>query len=284
MTGLGNETRIEKVIPDHSGIRGCIMGNYLVVSRVENLEKHMALSREYGVSFEINDFYDPDVLEDRQQQQHIIAKYREIGIPEGSTMHGAFLDVVVFSQDPGIRKVSERRMRQSMELAAELGVKGVVFHTNVNPMLSAKEYDDNAVRGTSLYLENLLSDFPDIEIYLENMFDASPDVLVQISQNLSHHPNYGVCFDYAHAMIYGTAIDNWAKQLAPYVKHIHINDNDLKHDLHLALGTGRIDWKQFFEYYNMYFRDCSVLIETTRPDMQRTSLEYLAETGGIYGE
>lgn len=138
MTGLGNETRIEKVIPDHSGIRGCIMGNYLVVSRVENLEKHMALSREYGVSFEINDFYDPDVLEDRQRQQHIIAKYREIGIPEGSTMHGAFLDVVVFSQDPGIRKVSERRMRQSMELAAELGVKGVVFHTNVNPMLSAR--------------------------------------------------------------------------------------------------------------------------------------------------
>ena len=48
------------------------MGQYLVVSRVENLEEHLALAREYGVGFEINDFFDPEVLESKERQQEII--------------------------------------------------------------------------------------------------------------------------------------------------------------------------------------------------------------------
>ena len=47
---------------------GNVMGKYLVVSRVETLREHMALSREYGVGFEINDFFDPELLEDPERQ------------------------------------------------------------------------------------------------------------------------------------------------------------------------------------------------------------------------
>ena len=171
-----------------------------------------------------------------------------------------------------------------MEIARKLQVKGVVFHTNVNPMLSSREYDIRAIDMTADYLKILLADFPDIEIYLENMFDASPDILVRISERLMDFPNYGVCFDYAHAVIYGFPMAVWIRQLAPYMKHIHINDNDLKHDLHLALGAGKIIWSQFFDYYDTYFSNCSVLIETPQPEAQRISLEYLTDIGGLYGE
>ena len=260
------------------------MGKYLIVSKVERLEEHLELAKQYGVAFELNDFFNPAVLEDETRQKQIIEKYLQAGLPEGSTMHGAFLDVTVFSRDPLIREVSQRRMRQSMEIARKLHVKGVVFHTNVNPMLSSREYDMLAIDMTAEYLKTLLTDFSDIEIYLENMFDASPDIVVRISERLKDFSNYGVCFDYAHAVIYGFPVAIWIRQLAPYMKHIHINDNDLNHDLHLALGTGKIIWSQFFDYYDTYFSNCSVLIETTQPEAQRISLEYLTDIGGLYGE
>ena len=283
------EIRRQEAVCSRQGVKkwGMVMGKYLIVSRVETLREHMALSRQYGVGFEINDFFDPEVLDDPERQQRIIEAYLEMGLPEGSTMHGAFLDVVVFSQDPLVRQVSEQRMRQSMEIARKLRVKGVVFHTNVNPMLSSREYDMRAIDMTTDYLKILLTDFPDIEIYLENMFDASPDIMVRISERLRDFPNYGVCFDYAHAVIYGFPVAIWIRQLAPYMKHIHINDNDLKHDLHLALGKGKIIWSQFFDYYDTYFSNCSVLIETTPPEAQKISLEFLTEMerhGYLYGE
>lgn len=264
--------------------RGINMGQFLIVSRVEHLEEYRQLAEKYQVAYEINDFYNPAVLDDEERRQRIISQYQTAGFPENSTMHGAFLDVVLFSQDARIQDISRLRMEQSMQIARQLRVKGVVFHTNINPMLSSPEYDRRAIDMTAAYLKELLERYPDVHIYLENMFDATPDILVQISERLKGFGNYGVCFDYAHAIIYGFPIAVWIKQLAPYVRHIHINDNDLKHDFHLALGAGKIEWKQFFTYYNTYFHDCSVLIETTQPEAQRESLEYLSEMGDRYGE
>ncbi len=253
------------------------MGRFLIVSKAERLDEHRKIAEEYGVGFEINDFYDPDILDDQEKQQSLIEQYRETGLLADSTMHGAFFDVVVFSQDEKIRRVSELRMEQSMEIARKLGVKGVVFHTNCNPMLSAVEYDQHMIELTCLFLERLLKRYSDIQIYMENMFDADPEVLLKISERMHLFENYGVCLDYAHASISKTEVGVWVEKLAPYVKHLHINDNDLKKDLHLAVGTGQIDWRQFVEYYKNYFTECSVLIETNMPDLQRASLEFLKQ-------
>jgi sugar phosphate isomerase/epimerase len=201
--------------------------------------------------------------------------YLSEGIPEGSTMHGAFYDVAVFSNDSKIRDISMERMKQSMAIAEKLGVKGVVFHTNYNPKLRGEQYDNNVIIRTVECLGQLLEAYPHIDIYLENMFDETPDILAEISEHLKEHDNYDVCLDYAHASISQTPVNVWVEKLAAYVRHIHINDNDLKQDLHLPLGNGQIDWNLFVELYKRCFDDCSVLIETTLPGNQRISLEYL---------
>lgn len=221
------------------------MGRFLVVSKLEQLEEYGSISREYGVGFEVNDFFAPDVLDSPRQIEQIVNAYAKMGLPKGSTMHGAFLDIVVFSQDRFIREIAMKRMRQSMEVARKIGAEAVVFHTNSNPMLSCKEYDDRVVDMTADFLEQLLREQPDIYIYLENMFDHTPDILKRISERLSGYSNYGVCFDYAHASIYGVAMEQWVETLAKYVRHIHINDNDLQSDLHLAVGDGKLDWAAF---------------------------------------
>lgn len=251
------------------------MGRVLIVARAQDIEEYKAIAREYDVGFEVNDFYIPDVLENTDEMNRLIEFYQEQGLPEGSTMHGAFFDIVVFSQDPRIREISELRMEQSMKIAVRLGVKGVVFHTNTVPILSGVEYDLRAIEMTVDYMECLLKRYPDTEIYLENMFDTDPEILVAMSERLSVYDNYGVCFDYAHASISSTPMEEWIAALSPYIKHIHINDNNLKRDQHLAIGDGQIDWQRFMEYKRVYFDSCSVLIETTLPENQRRSLKYL---------
>lgn len=251
------------------------MGQFLIVSKVDRLEEYLKIAKDYNAAFEINDFFEPDILDDVVRQKQVIRAYIEAGVPESSTMHGAFYDVTVFSQDAKIREVSRDRMKQSMEIAGELGVKGVVFHTNHNPFISGREYTECVVSATSGCLEDLLKSYPDIYIYLENMFDKKPDVLAGISKNLQGFHNYGVCLDWAHANIYGDSEVVWMEQVAQYVKHIHINDNDLVHDLHLAVGDGKINWKRFGCCYEQYFRDCSILVETNEPVNQRKSLDYI---------
>ena len=251
------------------------MGNFLVVSKADKLEEYKKNAEEYGVSYEINDFFIPSLLDDEKKQEEIIQTYLKSGIPQGSTMHGAFFDVAVFSQDEKIRNVSQLRMQQSMQIAEKLGVKGVVFHTNHNPYLSSKAYKEHLIAATAEYVSELLQQYPNIEIYMENMFDTTPDILHGISKRLEQYKNFGVCLDWAHVNVYGQEKTAWIDRLGSYVKHIHINDNDLKEDLHLPIGDGVLDWEQFFEYYNRYFKNCSVLIETTEPLAQRKSLEYI---------
>lgn len=59
------------------------------------------------------------------------------------------------------------------------------------------------------------------------------------------------------------------------------NDNDLKSDLHLAVGDGKIDWNRFKEHYFKFFTKASVLIETSSIENQRRSAEFLSKLGII---
>ena len=173
------------------------MTNFLIVSKADGLSEYSKIAAEYGVGYEYNDFFNPEVLDDAELQDSIINKYRESKVPEYCTMHGAFFDVIPFSYDSRIRAVSEERMIQSMEIARRIGAKAVVFHTNANPFLTSEKYIEQMVLATSEFVGKLLDEYRDINIYLENMFDSSPDILRKISEQLVKYPNYGICFDYA---------------------------------------------------------------------------------------
>lgn len=241
----------------------------------------LSLAEEYGFGFEFNDFFSPDILDDEKKLEEIIRRYKSAGLPKRRTIHGAFLDVLVFSEDSAVRKCSEKRIFQSIEAAKNIGAEAVVFHTNHNPLLTAESYRKNWLDRNELFWRGVLEKNPHISVYMENMFDDSPHMLVCLSERLSDCKNFGICLDYAHAMSFGrnTPIDVWIKSLAPYVRHLHINDNDLKDDLHLAVGSGMIDWDRFAEYYFKYFGGCTVLIETSSAEAQKSSAEFLKSIG-----
>lgn len=257
------------------------MSQYLIIPIAERLEESLKLAECYGLGFEFNDFCLPDVLDDEEGVQKRIAFYRE-QMPCGmNTMHGAFYDIAVFSMDERIRRVCVERIEQSLQIAQRLGVKGVVFHSNLNPMLTAETYREGFVEANVKVWRALTGKYPDIQIYLENMFDKAPTEIVRIAEALRDVKNFGVTLDYAHACIYGNDIEGFVRALAPYIRHVHINDNDGVNDLHLPVGSGVIDWKQFRVLKEKYFADATILIETSSIEEQKASLQYMEENAFI---
>ncbi len=255
------------------------MNRFLIIPDVSDIDTSLSVAAKYGFGFEYNDFFVPDVLDDECKTEELISAYKSRNLPDCCTLHGAFFDVIVFSSDRRIRETAELRIRQSLDIARRMGVSGVVFHTNQSPQLTSESYIRGWHEMNASFWSRILTEYSDINIYLENMFDSSPVMLARLAKELSAFSNFGVCLDYAHATIFGGGADSWVEMLSPYVKHIHINDTDLINDLHLAVGDGKIDWNKFAEYYNKYFKDCTVLIEVRGAEKQERSAEFLKKLG-----
>lgn len=254
------------------------MKGLLFIPDKANLEESIQIIEKSHSAFEYNDFFLSQVLDDKKKQMEIINYYAKVRSDfSKDTMHGAFLDVTVHSSDKKIKEVSELRVRQSMEIAKEMGLRGVVFHTNRIGRFRDAAYLENWKQTNKEFFSTICDAYPNQQIFMENMFDEAPDVLRGLAEEMTDYTNFGVCLDYAHAVISDTNAEIWMQELAPYIKHMHINDNDLKNDLHQAVGTGQIDWKKFSEEIAKYKIDTSVLVEVSGIEKQKKSLEHMIE-------
>ena len=252
------------------------MGDIYLIPDIDHIEESVSLAEEYGAYFEYNDFFSPKVLEDDTKIEELIAFYQGLNRDrENDTLHGAFFDVTIHSDDSVIRMASEHRVRQCMEIADRLGIRGVIFHTNTIPNFRVDFYQKNWVARNEAFWRQILKEFPNLSVFIENMFDEEPDLLAQLAERMQDEERFGVCFDYAHAQVFGYDIDDWVQQIGKFVKHMHINDNNLVADLHLSVGSGQIDWNEYNEKILASKINSTVLIEAKNLELQRQSLEYM---------
>ena len=105
---------------------------YEIIPDSSNIRRSLDLAEKYGAVFEYNDFMLPGYLDDRAECRRKLIFYKSLGRDcSNDTLHGAFIDISVHSEDSLIRKVSRFRVRQSLEIAQEMGVRGVIFHTGL---------------------------------------------------------------------------------------------------------------------------------------------------------
>lgn len=254
-------------------------GLYLIPDKV-NLEQSIQLLKECQGAFEYNDFFLPSVLDDKKKQMEIIESYSKVRTDfSNDTMHGAFLDVTVHSTDERIQEISKLRVRQSMNIAKEMGLRGVVFHTNRIYGFRDATYLKNWRDANKRFFAEICDAYPNQQIFMENMFDEGPDVLRDFAEEMKEYTNFGICLDYAHAVLSGTDTEEWMKELAPFIKHMHINDNDLKNDLHQAVGTGQVDWSKFQQQMQKNQIQASILIEVSGTEKQKKSLDFMRGCG-----
>ena len=254
--------------------------NFYIIPDRNEIDSFIELSKKYGFKFEYNDFFLPFNLDKKSYVDETVNFYKNHkDMPEGNTLHGSFLDVTIFSRDDNIRKASEYRLRESMEIAKEIGAKAVIIHTNFIPNFKDDAYENYWVEANVLFIKKLLVEFPDISIYMENMFDIEPVLLLRLAKELEDEKRFGICLDYAHVNVFGKAVApmEWLEKLAPYIKHLHINDNDLIKDSHLSLGEGKIEYKEFFEFYKKKLSSVPILLEMNGLEKINKSIEYLIQ-------
>lgn len=255
------------------------MAKYLIIPDRKHFAESQELAKKYNLGFEFNDFFNPKMLDNKDKLEEVISFYKGNELPELITTHGDFFDVLVFSDDDEIVRISERRIRESIEVGVRLGCKAVIVHSNVNPYLTAEICKSNWLVRNELFFRKVCEEYPNISILMENMFDQNPDDMVKLAERLEDVDNFGICLDYAHAYISRSSVTEWVKALAPYIMHVHINDNDGENDQHLAVGDGVVDWKKFLTLQKEYFPDATVLVETSSLENQRKSLEYMDDEG-----
>ncbi len=246
---------------------------YHVIPNLDQLDEYLSLSKKYNLGFEYNEFFMPDLLDNEDKAVKTILEYQSLN-RKNDTLHGVFFDIVLDSMDKKIRDISLERVKSSLRVASMLKCKGVIFHTNYITWMKDENYKNRWLKYNKEAYLKLINEFKDLEIYIENMFDLDPYLLRDLVKEINHE-RIGVCLDIAHANISKIDIKEWFNVLGPYIKHIHINDNDGIIDSHMELGKGNINYKEIYPLIKELKNNPTILIEISDINKVKNSIEYI---------
>ena len=236
-----------------------------------------------GVGIELSYFSYPSTLE-KENLTSIIEDYQKMlrNFSYPITMHGAFYDLSMTAREPMIVEVARFRINQSLDIAIELGIKKLVFHTN---------YVHSKRPGyKELWIEkqvNFWKQFiPKIEqhnliLHLENTREEDYTFIGNVLERL-HHPNFKTCYDTGHSHCFTKAQNkpsSWVEGYGNHLAYIHLHSNDGIIDQHIAFTKGTVDFSGFFEAIRTLPTPPNLIIEVADKEDYLISLNKLREMG-----
>lgn len=242
-----------------------------------------SLANRNGFGLEIQAFVMPQVFYTKNDYHQTIETYKsELTNFHGvRSLHGPIRNIIPHAEDQDILAVVKDRVRKTLEASKELNCFRVIFHTDINPVVTAPGYYENIAKLQAKFWNEILDEFPDFTICLENMWESSPDIFNSILEK-SGNPRLRICFDVAHANVYSKVpINEWFEKLRHNIIHIHVNDNNGDFDSHMALGKGNINWAAVFKKI-VELESCpTIVIENSELKEIEESLKYLEKIGVI---
>lgn len=142
-----------------------------------------------------------------------------------------------------------RTIRADAQIAADLGLKLVMFHAGFLP----DDPSDPAFNKLIARLRQIADYYAEEGIDLA--FETGQETAPCLKEFIGHlgRPNVGANFDPANMILYakGDPIDA-LRTLGPLVKNVHVKDANLTKTPgtwgeEVPVGTGQVDWKAFFK-------------------------------------
>lgn len=164
------------------------------------------------------------------------------------SIHGPFWDLCPGSVDPLIRKISLIRFHQLMDVCELMRPSQIVLHTGFDPRHHREHVLEFIDRSMDIW-ESLVrrAEHLGSPLVLENVWEEGPDMHRRIFDKIDS-PFFGFCLDVGHRNTFAkTPLEEWIEILAPYLKEVHLHDNDGSQDLHFPPGTGTVDFTGLFK-------------------------------------
>ena len=235
-------------------------------------ENAASLARNWCLGLELTDFCEARKLEEPAAMEAARARCSGIG---SLWLHAPFAELSPCAIDPRVREVVMLRFRQTVQAALALGIRRIVVHSGYIPLVYFPEWF--TARSVEFWRE-FLQDAPDgLCLALENVMEPGPEMLVEIVRQVED-PRLGLCLDVGHAnsRVSETPPLDWISPMAPYLRHVHLHNNDGDMDLHQSLGEGSVPMEAVLD---TVLTDCPQATFTIENLLCSPSVSWLEQRG-----
>ncbi|MCB9481347.1 MAG: sugar phosphate isomerase/epimerase [Desulfobacteraceae bacterium] len=234
------------------------------------IEKYLeiGLNPEFGIDSQALDDLSPEDISD------ISEKFIEKGLKISS--HGPFFDLNPVSTDIEIKEISRKRIYSALNYAQLLKAESMVLHPGYDFKRHGFLKDEWVKRSCDFFGElAYAASQKNVVLLLENVYERSPEEILPLLEAVQGCSG-GFCFDTGHHFAFGeVSIENWIKETGPFIKEIHLHDNDGKNDLHLPPGKGKIDFNPLKLFLSKNLNDIRITLEPHREEDLFPCLEWL---------
>jgi sugar phosphate isomerase/epimerase len=254
------------------------------------LEIHRDWLFEKQRDLELQDFTTGDVLNGDWAPLAERARKLLDGFEGRLGIHGPFWGFTIASQDPDIRAVVAKRLKQGLDVCAAIGATQMVAHSpyttwSYNNLDNNKGELERVVEHVHLTMRDAVRQAEDIGavIVLENIEDIDQHVRVALVDSFNS-PAVAVSIDtghahYAHGSTGAPPVDYYVKAAGNRLQHVHLQDADGYADRHWALGEGNILWPSVFQALADLTSNPRLIVEIKDKSKIPASVEYLASLG-----
>lgn len=210
------------------------------------------LFNELNIGVELQDLTEPNMSD--AERADLITRAKEIlpHLKGVKAMHGPFLELKPASPDPLIKEVSQNRYIDALNVATEIGVDYIVFHSQIIPQLNDPFLSNlNNEQARDAWAEILDETNFQGTIVIENVFENTPEMLVDY-MNIVDFPNMKVNLDIGHARVGDAELSEWLEALKGKIAYMHIHTNDGVYDQHLPMSPEDVnELYQTLDEYNL---------------------------------
>ena len=225
-------------------------------------------AREYGLGLEIAEYSTAWNMDRRYEVTDPRVKESLKGISR-SILHAPVNELFPCAVDEKARELAACRYRQAIDLAKGYGSHKIVIHGGYTPWFYHPAW---YVSQSIAFWKDFLKENPDVNIVLENVLETTPDLIVDILEGVND-PRFRMCFDVGHINAYSyVPILDWLEACAPWIGHIHVNNNDGREDGHKGLHEGSVPMKEVLRRINSLCPEATVTLEMTE---MKPSLDWL---------